>query len=137
MKTTILFFLMGWSLVTAAQTDSSLVEARLFLPSHVLKGLSPTQPLTIHYIMENSFGSTETGKLKTKKGKENQYSFYLKPSMYFRLIFVVGEYSAQLFCIDNRKGDAARDYDFSIILEKKRFDPSDLQFMAPCVQREE
>lgn len=136
MKIVFLSLLIHLSMLAASQDDSTLVQAKLFLPAHIVKGLSPTQSLAIHYIKEDASGRMQTGKFIAKKGKENQYSFFLHHTMYFRLVFVAGEYSAQLFCVDNRKGNVLEEYDFNILLEKKLFDPKDLQFMAPCVQRE-
>lgn len=129
--------LLHLSFLAFSQNDSTLVQAKLFLPANVIRGLSPTQPLVIHYIKEDASGKLQTGKFNAKKIKDNQYNLVLNKNMYFRLVFVAGEYSAQLFCVDNRNGKATEEYDFNILLEKKRFDPADLQFMAPCVQREE
>jgi hypothetical protein len=137
MKFVFLSLLIHLSMLASSQYDSTLVQAKLFLPAHVIKGLSPTQSLTIHFIKEDASGNMQTGKFNAKKGKDNQYSLFLNHTMYFRLVFVAGGYSAQLFCVDNRKGNVLEEYDFNILLEKKLFDPKDLQFMAPCVQREE
>lgn len=137
MKYLCALLLLHLSILVHSQKDSSIVQAKLFLPANVLKGLSPTQTLVIHYIKEDAYGNIQTGKFNAKKGKDNQYQLLLSQSMYFRLVFVAGEYSAQLFCVDNRNGKANEDYDFNILLEKKHFDPADLQFMAPCIQREE
>ena len=125
MKIVFLSLLIHLSMLAASQDDSTLVQAKLFLPAHIVKGLSPTQSLAIHYIKEDATGRMQTGKFIAKHH-----------TMYFRLVFVAGEYSAQLFCVDNRKGNVLEEYDFNILLEKKLFDPKDLQFMAPCVQRE-
>jgi hypothetical protein len=130
------FLLLHLSMLAFSQNDSTLVHAKLFLPAHVSKGLPPGQSLQIYYIKEDPSGKMQTGTFIAKKGKDNQYILFLHHTMYFRLVFVAGEYSAQLFCVDNRKGNALEEYDFNILLEKKRFDPKDLQFMAPCVQRE-
>lgn len=137
MKIVFLSLLIHLSMLAASQDDSTLVQAKLFLPAHIVKGLSPTQSLTVYYIKEDASGRMQTGKFVAKKGKDNQYSIFLHQAMYFRLVFVAGEFSAQLFCVDNRKGNVLEEYDFNILLEKKQFDPKDLQFIAPCVQREE
>ncbi len=131
------FLLLQISMLAFSQNDSTLVQAKLFLPANVIKGLSPTQSIIIHYIKEDASGKMQTGKFSAKKSKDNQYNLVLSHNMYFRLVFVAGEYSAQLFCVDNRKGNVTDEYDFNILLEKKRFDPADLQFIAPCVLREE
>lgn len=133
-------FLMAGLLVTTmlhAQRDSTRIEAKLFLPANMLKGLSPSQSLTLHYVAEAPGEKLVTGKISARRIRDNQYGFSLQYTMYFRLVFVAGEYSAQLFCMDNREGKIREDFDFNILLEKKRFDPADLQFVAPCVVREE
>lgn len=137
MKLMTLFLLLIGGLQLAAQEDPVLIEAKLYLPAHVVKGLSANQLLVVHYVMEESDGKMTTGKFAARKIKDNIYSFPLKRAMFFRLVFGTGDYSTQLFCVDNRNGKAAEEYDFNLLLEKKRFDPADLKFIAPCVQREE
>lgn len=136
MKIFCLFLSICLAVSAQAQTDSSLVQAKLYLPAHLTRGIPSTQPLIIYYLREDESGKVQTATLRAGKGKDNQYSFFMKQSMYFRMVFVTGEYSAQLFCVDNRKGKASEEYDFNILLEKKRFDPADLKFMAPCVVKE-
>lgn len=123
--------------VLQAQQDSTRIEAKLFLPAHVQKGLSPAQPLILHYVAEAPGERLVSGGITARRFRDNQYVFFLRPTMYFRLVFVAGDYSAQLFCVDNREGKVMETLDFNILLEKKRFDPADLQFVAPCVLKEE
>jgi hypothetical protein len=137
MKIFCLFLSISFAFHASAQTDSSLVQAKLYLPAHITRGIPSTQSLIIYYLREDDSGKVQTETLVARKEKDNQYSFIMQPSMYFRMVFVAGEYSAQLFCVDNRKGKATQEYDFNILLEKKRFDPADLKFMAPCVVKEE
>ncbi|MFT3677742.1 MAG: hypothetical protein QM781_17755 [Chitinophagaceae bacterium] len=134
MKQFVLLIALLISGFTFSQTPSGTeIEARLFLPSNVLKGISADQKLVIHYVMEGPGEKWETTKITGKKVKENIYSFSLKQGMYFRLVFVIGEYSYQMVCVDNRAGEATEKYTFNILLEKRKFNPDELKFIAPCL----
>ncbi len=109
------------------------IEAKLFLPANVLKGISADQKLVIHYVLEGPEEKWETAKITGKKVRDNIYSFSLKNGMYFRLVFVIGEYSYQMVCVDNRAGEATEKYAFNILLEKRKFNPDELKFIAPCL----
>lgn len=121
----------------AQPPENREIEAQLFLPSHVLKGLTADQKLVVHYVAQNAAGEWETSKVAAKKGKDNLYNFSLKPAMYFRLIFVIADYSYSMMCIDNRKGTAAFKYNFNVLLEKRKFDPQELNLIAPCPVRDD
>lgn len=138
------YMMKGISLIVAlllacavsAQENTS-VEAKLFVPANVLKGVLPTQPLVIHYVVSDAEGKMETGKMTAKRVKDNLYSFSLKQAMYFRLVFVIGDYTYNMPCVNNRNGTAAEDYYFNVLLEKKKFDPKEMQFIMPCIVQDE
>jgi|GEM_PF-1261845 len=134
MKHFLLFIaLLVSGLAFAQSSDTTQVEANLFLPAHVLKGLTADQKLTVHYVLEGPEEKWETSKITARKVKDNVYSFSLKQGMFFRLVFVIGEYSYQMVCVDNRAGEVAENYTFNILLEKRKFNPDELKFIAPCL----
>ncbi|NCT75147.1 MAG: hypothetical protein GXC78_11490 [Chitinophagaceae bacterium] len=137
MKRLILFILFLTPAFAFCQSADTPVEASLFLPAHVVKGLTADQKLTIHYVLEGPEEKWETSKIMAKKVKDNVYSFSLKQGMYFRLVFVIGDYSYNMICIDNRSGEAMDKYTFNVLLEKRKFNPDELKFIAPCIARDD
>lgn len=137
MKRLLLFILFFAPFFAFSQSAATPVEASLFLPAHVVKGLTADQKLTIHYVLEGPEEKWETSKIVAKKVKDNVYSFPLKQGMYFRLVFVIGDYSYNMSCIDNRSGEATDKYTFNVLLEKRKFNPDELKFIAPCIARDD
>lgn len=137
MKRLILFILFLTPAFAFCQSADTPVEASLFLPAHVVKGLTADQKLTIHYVLEGPEEKWETSKIVAKKVKDNVYGFSLKQGMYFRLVFVIGDYSYNMSCIDNRSGEAMDKYTFNVLLEKRKFNPDELKFIAPCIARDD
>jgi hypothetical protein len=132
MKQLCLLTLLFVSVTTLAQqSDSS--EAKLFLPANVLKGLPVNQKLLVYMIAEK----TESKPIEAKKIRDNVYRFPFKREFYYRIIFVAGEYCFTVSCIDNKNGSANEDYVFEVLLEKRKFDPIELKFIAPCIVKDE
>lgn len=125
------------SFATAQETDETTIEAKLYIPANALKGITADQKLVIQFVAEKPDEKFETGAIQAKRVSENIYSFYIKPWMYFRLVFVIGDYSYNMMCINNRERTASDDYYFNILLEKQKFNPEDLKFIAPCIRDEE
>lgn len=114
--------------------QSTTIEARLYLPSHVKNTLTPNDKLQVYFTAFPGDTILKGRKMITaKKLRENVYEFQLPNTKLWHIGFSMGNYSYQMLCVNNIEGQAPENYSFNILLEPGKYNP-DLQFLPPCIQ---
>jgi hypothetical protein len=120
-----------------SSAQATTVQVRLFVPAHISNGISPESKLKIHFLPFPGDTTVVKKIVVAKRVKENIYEFQLPNTRLHHIGFSIGNFSAQMLCIDNTEGDAAENYDFDILLENVKKDYSKPFFLPPCIVRDE
>lgn len=138
MKTPILLIAILFSARIFAQDQAATtIEAKLFLPAHIKSTLTAADKLTVYFnpLYDDSLSKKMPKKVVAKKTKDNMYEFQLPSTRFWQIGFSIGNYSYQMMCVDNRRGDANEVYSFDILLENRKFvKPTKL---PPCINTDD
>jgi hypothetical protein len=116
--------------VSAQKPDS--LDVRVFLATHITSTLAKDQQLTVHFVSVDTGMQWVTYKTQARKISGNVYRLKLERFRHYLLIFEMGDYSRRVDCIDNRKGKAAADQSFYVLLGDRKFNERDLTGLQAC-----
>jgi hypothetical protein len=123
---------------TLIAQDNITVEAKLFLPTDIKNTLTVNDKLVVYL---TPFSDDTAGKKQivtiAKKISGNVYEFKLPARYFWHIGFSIGRYTYQMMCVDNREGDAAESYDFTILLTANKVDFKNIKFLPPCIRRDD
>lgn len=114
--------------------QSTTVEAKLYIPSHVKNTLTPNDKLKVYFTPFPDNPVMKKPQMVTaKKVRENVYEFELPNTKIWHIGFGIGNYNGRMMCVNNTEGQAVDEYSFNILLEAGKYNPN-VQFLPPCIQ---
>lgn len=119
----------------AQQDKTSTVQVKFYMPVHQKNLIAGNESLSVFLLLLKNPDTLQ--KKSAKKIKENIYEFQLPRKDYWVVGFQLGSMRGVKYCIQNENGDAMSNYDFTVLLEKGKFDNNSIKFLPPCIQQDE
>lgn len=133
-----LFLLLSAKSAWTQTVESSEIEVKLYLPTHVKNVLKPTDKLEIYFTTFPRDSAVKIlPKVIGKKVKENVYTFMMPQMRFWHVGFRIGAYGDFKLCVDNRYGEAQGNHDFNLHLEMYNPDFTKPKFLPPCIVRDD